>query len=214
VLLFKKPRTMKINDELFNILLDKGLLALIILIVGFYFNRLIEKIRLGNSRIIELERLKGNLENDLLKDKRLRKLTYLEKQLSEFYWPIFIRLQKDNVLWERVPNFFDNSNSLPQETNDYLEKEVLLRNHEEIGQIIESNFHLAEADSELSQEIFKYIRHVTVYLAIRKVNNFRKLNPIDFNEPFPPNFISLFNSKLSEIQNSYNDLVSEIKSNT
>jgi hypothetical protein len=87
---------MKINDELINILLDKGLLALIILIVGFYFNRLIEKIRLGNSRIIELERLKGNLENDLLKDKRLRKLTYLEKQLSEFYWPIFIRLQKDN----------------------------------------------------------------------------------------------------------------------
>lgn len=205
---------MRLRDEIIKILLDKGLLAIIALFIAFYFNKLIERIRLSNSRILELERQKGNLENDLLKDKRLRKVSYLEKQLSEFYWPIYIRLQKDSVLWERVPNFFNDAHSLPRETNDFLEREVLLKNHEEIVKVIESKFHLAEADEALSEEILKYIRHVTIYQAIRKVDDFRHLNPLNFNEPFPPNFLELFTKKLTEVQNNYNDLVGEIKSNT
>lgn len=31
-----------------------------------------------------------------------RRISEVEAQISEFYWPIYIRLQKDNVIWRKI----------------------------------------------------------------------------------------------------------------
>ncbi|KQT17091.1 hypothetical protein ASG31_12130 [Chryseobacterium sp. Leaf404] len=200
-----------LTQEIIKIFIDKGIMAILILFIAFRFNKMIEKIKTSNTEVLDLKRQKSILENDLLKDKRFRKLSFLERQLSEFYWPIYIRLQKDTILFEKIPNFFSDHNTLPIETNDYLENEVILKNHNEIVEIIESKFHLAEADEILSNEFLKYIKHVTTYQAIRKISHFNHRNPIDFNEPYPPNFNDIFAENLKKIQTKYNNLVEEIK---
>lgn len=31
-----------------------------------------------------------------------RRVRFLEQQLSQFYWPLYLHLQKENLYWERL----------------------------------------------------------------------------------------------------------------
>jgi hypothetical protein len=84
----------------------------------------------------------------------------LGRLLSEFYWPLYVRLMRDDVVWEKV--FYDlrrgndrssgwardisadDKNKLSRE----IEAKVLLPNHLEAIGIIRSSIHLAECDGE------------------------------------------------------------------
>ncbi|MBF2029834.1 MAG: hypothetical protein IGS48_24285 [Oscillatoriales cyanobacterium C42_A2020_001] len=130
-------------------------------------------------------------QEELTRLRRNKKLEILEKQLSEFYLPLYIRLVKDNLVWMKV--FEQTDNPLSSEVRKNLELKFILPNHDEIMKIIESKIHLARADQRLSEEMSKYIRHIAVYKALRESGVFDK-DPIAFGEPFPKDFFNLCGS--------------------
>ena len=71
-----------------------------------------------------------------------RMLSHRQQQLSEFYWPIYIRLQSDNAVWERVLGS-DNPKRLPPDVRRPME-EFILQNHGEILKIVQAKYHLAD----------------------------------------------------------------------
>lgn len=90
-----------------------------------------------------------------------------------------------------------------------VEKEFILKNHQEIVYIIESKIHLAENSAnskELINELLKYIKHVAVYKTIRSIKELQMFNPIDLNEPFPQNIFPLIENNFRELQNRYEHL--------
>lgn len=126
----------------------------------------------------------------------------LEKRLSQFYWPIYLRLQRDNVVWKRILERDDESDTERQRLAYQIEEGVLLPNHIEVVKIIESSIHLAALDKEFENLLFAYLRHIDVYRSIRTVG-IKDKDPIYFNEPYPTEFFPALEKRLMRYQQEY-----------
>lgn len=194
------------HQKLILTLLDKGALALIALLFGYWVNKRLEDYKNAQKRLSDLERDKFVLRNELEKVKRTREIEFREKQLSLFYWPIYFRFVKDSALWKIIPQLSDAAETVPDQIGREIELNYLIKNHEEIVSLIESNIYLAGADDKLTQSFAAYIRHVAVYKALRATNTY-DLNPIDVGEPMPDDIIAAIEVRLKKLQNDYERLV-------
>lgn len=160
----------------------------------------------------ELESYKGTIATEetanQLRFNRL--LSFRAEQLSEFYWPIYIRLQIDNAVWERALGA-QTPNRLPPDIGRPMEQ-FLLENHKEILAVIESKFYLAELTPELEKDLLDYVRHVAVYLAMRTTAHYNDKVPVDLNEPWPSNLFPHFKARLDELQSEYNEMLKQQRS--
>lgn len=142
-------------------------------------------------------------QEELARIKRNKKLEILERQLSEFYWPLYLKLEKDNLIWQKV---FDQENGFEEGIRRRLETDFILPNHTEIMAILEGKIYLARSNSELSDEILKYIKHLAIYKAIRDAGIFDR-DPIDFGEPFPKEIFRLVKIEKDNLQKEYDRLL-------
>jgi hypothetical protein len=131
----------------------------------------------------------------------------LERRLADFYWPIYLRLQRDNVVWERILDRFQQHNPEDEERRRVayqLESTVIIPNHIEISKIIQSSIHLAEMDKKLEELVLRYLRHVDVYTSIRGCGITDK-DPVTFNEPWPNGLFEAVQKRLFECQREYDE---------
>lgn len=209
---------MAINEKIIELVIDKILLGGIVLLAGYWLNKRFEIFKNETNEkyyqrqlIAELENQQkqqiSELENQIAIARHNAEIELIERQISEFYWPIYLRLEKDNVMWKRIKSLSPEQNVvLPEAASDVIEKEFILKNHQEIVEIIESKIHLAENatnSKDLINELLKYIKHVAVYKTIRSVKEMQKFNPVDLNEPFPEKLFPLIESNFRELQNRY-----------
>lgn len=130
----------------------------------------------------------------------------LENRLTRFYWPIYLRLQRDNVIWHKILERENPSNEDRRKLAFEIERGILIPNHEEIVKIIESNIHLADADTDFKVLIFAYLRHIDVYSSIRAVGIIDK-DPIHFDEPYPKEFFNALEGRLLTYQDEYKKIL-------
>lgn len=143
----------------------------------------------------------------------------LERRLSQFYWPLYARLLRDDVVWRMV--FFDlrlrhdrpqpdwarnmaeeDRRKLAQE----IEAKVLLPNHQEAVSIIRSAVHLANADKEFEVILARYMRHVDAYSSLRSAG-IMTADPIDVGEPYPKELTEAVEARLRKYQAEYEELL-------
>src|SRR5690348_9740877 len=64
------------------------------------------EIDLRSSRLKELWKTELDLEASRQKEwdklQINKRIEILGRQLSEFYWPVYLRLQRDNAVWDRI----------------------------------------------------------------------------------------------------------------
>ncbi|MFP9112490.1 hypothetical protein ACLI1A_01010 [Flavobacterium sp. RHBU_3] len=188
------------TDEIIKIVIEKGLIGVLIIIVGFYLNK-----------FLEIDKQRNILKNKITETTRDKNISIIEKQLSNFYYPIYFRLQRDNALWKLSPQLYKTNNQLPAESNSLIENEYILKNHREILSIIENNIHLIEIDDKLQEAINLYIKHITVYEIIRKTESIKNLNPIDFDAKYPHTFMEIITQKMKYLQNKNNSYLEEFR---
>lgn len=169
--------------------MDDTLLALVSVAAGFAL-KAAWSAWIDKQKAIELETWK-------------LQVSQLEKRLSQFYWPIYIRLQRDNVVWQKI---LDQSDTERMKLAFQVEQGVLLPNHEEIVKIIESNIHLAVLDEGFESQVLAYLRHIDVYRSIRTVG-IKDKDPIHFGEPYPHGFFAAVQERLNRYQNEYDLLL-------
>jgi hypothetical protein len=174
--------------------------------VGVFAAKHVEEFK--HSLNEQLETFRSHLATEQAAD-RLRFEKMLEfriQQLSEFYWPIYIRLQKDNAIWERV--FLKGSpNQFPKEIARSLEINSILPNHEEVVNIIQTKFYLAEKDDTLEALPIQYARHIAVYRAMRSSPHYDEQDPISLGEPWPSDLFEIFTQRLLKVQHEYDTLL-------
>ena len=166
---------MTFEQQLYLLLIDKGVLAVLAFTLWHFYSRQKERTSTEMSEAIAL----------------------LERQLSDFYWPMKYHLETDSALWERVPALSDDA-TLPEEAGRALERDAVIPNHEAALEVIEKGFGLIASDTRLTDAVVRYVRHVTVYRALRCSN--QDLNPIDVEEPFPPDLHDLVETGLVNTQ--------------
>ncbi|MBD2213457.1 hypothetical protein H6G27_26810 [Nostoc linckia FACHB-104] len=208
---------MALSETIIELVVDKILIGGIVLVAGYWLNERFEIFKSETNEkyhqrqlIAELEHQQkqqiSELENEIAMARHNAELEFIERQISEFYWPIYLRLEKDNVMWKRIKSLSPEQNVLPEAASMAIEKEFILKNHQEIVDIIESKIHLAENSNngkDLINELLKYIKHVAVYKTIRSVKELERFNPVDMNEPFPEKLFPLIESNFRSLQHKY-----------
>ena len=186
---------MTFNEQLVITLIDKAAIGALLLIAGFWLNRILERFKSERARENERERLRAQ-----------KHLDYLERQLSEFYYPIYVRLHVDGATWDRILDRSKGHDELRQRIGTEIEKNVLLPNHEAIVSIIQTKIHLAESDQQAFDAMLKYVRHVAVYRAMRSAGSYDK-DPISLGEPWPAELLPLIERTTYTLQKKYDALV-------
>ena len=133
---------------------------------------------------------------------RQKRLDFLERQLSQFYWPIYLHLQKNNVVWEHLINGKAGDESIKARVDHQLYGSFFLPNHEVIVKIIESNIHLARPDEPLEKLLFSFLRHVTIFKALRQAG-LQNVDPIVLGEPWPSELFRVIEARTKMLQREY-----------
>ncbi|MEK6289687.1 MAG: hypothetical protein AABO57_28560 [Acidobacteriota bacterium] len=133
---------------------------------------------------------------------RQKRLDFLEKQLSQFYWPIYLQLQKNNVVWEHLVSGKAINDSLKKQVDSQLYSSFFLPNHENMLKIIEMNIHLAQPDEVLEKILLRFIRHVAIFEALREVG-IKDVDPIALGEPWPTELFPAIEARLKKLQEEY-----------
>jgi len=162
---------MTFKEQLIVTIVDKALIGIVVAIAGFWLNRYLESFKARRA-----------LENELAKVRDQKKLQFLESQLTEFYWPLYLRLQMDNAVWEQILQR-KSKDPIKASIAQRIENDFILPNHEAACQIIQSKIHLG-IDPAVIEVLLKYVRHVAVYRAIRASGNL-ETDPMDVGERWP-----------------------------
>lgn len=142
---------------------------------------------------------------DLLMEKRKRKIQNIEDKLKLFYWPILIRLEMDNAIWNTILSKRDDKDSIQYRIANHVEKSNILKTHAEVLKIINDYTYLADPDDELIKEIKGYVRNVTILKALRDAGE-ERMFPLELGAAYPKNFYRLIKDKTEYYQNKLNAL--------
>lgn len=140
---------------------------------------------------------------DVFLSLRNKRIVILENKLQKFYWPILIRIEKDNAIWEMILSKRSDHNSLQYKLASTIEKNDVLQNHNEILEIVSHNIHYAEADKELTDCIRKYVKNVTIYKALRESGE-EKIFPLALGAAWPHELYPLIKSRTEKYQKRLN----------
>jgi hypothetical protein len=190
-----------LNKELLKIVVDKLAIGLLIVLAGYILNRAIERFKAAEA-----------LRNELSKQRFAAKLARVERQLSEFYWPVYLRLQMDNTVWERLLDKNRDEGDPLKILGNQIEVDFLLPNHREIVKIIESKIQLAEPDGALQSLLLEYINHVAVYNAAIAAG-FKDLHNTQraLLTPWPKNLFGAIEARTLSLQKYYEESLREIQ---
>ena len=166
------------------------------------------KVALEKKLDKEVERFKSTLRSSETErnEKFQRLLEFRASQLRDFYWPLYLGLQKDNTIWRRILDKRDAEDDLRRDVGGIIEGDVVLPNHSHLVTVIEKNFHLAEADAHLEELLLAYVRHVAIYTAIRKAGEELRF-PIKEGEEWPHGLFPAIKTRLEGLQAEYNRLL-------
>ncbi len=121
-----------------------------------------------------------DLENATL----TKRLDFRERQLAEFYWPLYMRLQMDNAVWERMAQITPESPVRDRKLAQTVEEKFILPNHRKALRVIQTKIHLADGDVDLERHLLSYVRHLAVFEALRALDVHDR-DPKDVGEPWP-----------------------------
>jgi hypothetical protein len=141
--------------------------------------------------------------------------TELEQRLSQFYWPLYMRFQRDDLVWEKVfhdlrpkdgrvsPDWVAKvSDEDRQKLAQEIEEKVLVPNHAEAASIIRSGLYRANADQEFEDLLARYLRHVDAYASLRSAG-IRDVTPTHIGEPYPNGLSEAVSKRLRKYQAEY-----------
>jgi hypothetical protein len=141
---------------------------------------------------------------DLYLDNRRKRKENIADKLKLFYWPILIRLEKDNAIWETILSKRQEINSIQYKIANQVEKNSILKNHQEILDIIDSYAYLAEPDLKFTEQIKKYIKNVTIYKALRESGE-ETMFPLALGAGWPEDLYSIIKERTQYYQGKLNE---------
>jgi hypothetical protein len=83
---------------------------------------------------------------DLILNRKDRLFKLYERQLSDFYWPIYIRHHNNNALRIIMLSKREGFDKLTNKIATSIEDNVIMKNNQEIVNIIMSNIHISFPD--------------------------------------------------------------------
>ncbi|ACY17183.1 hypothetical protein Hoch_4692 [Haliangium ochraceum DSM 14365] len=202
---------MDFDERIIITILDKAVFGALLVGLGFWLNKRMELFRSSRSFMNAILEQRRSIDTKLLLARRDRRMAFLQAQLSELYWPLYLRLEKDNTMWKRLEHLRREGepprvNALPESAARAMEQGYILPNHHEAVALIEKHAHLID-DSEVLAQMLRYVKHVATFDALRASDEFPETNPSTLGEPFPEELFPLVERKLASLRKEYEQML-------
>ncbi len=135
---------------------------------------------------------------DIVIERQKRKRSLIEDKLKNFYWPILTRLEQNGSIWKLILQKRSEMNALQKKIGEYVEENIILKNHREIMDIIIKYRYLAKFDDDLSKALNDYFRHVAIYEGILHAKE--NIFPGYIGAPYPNDFDEIIQKRAIELQ--------------
>jgi hypothetical protein len=135
---------------------------------------------------------------DIILEREKRKRSLLEESLKIFYWPILTRLEENSAIYLLMLGKENRTGDLKRNIANFVEDNVILKNHQEIMVILTNNRYLAKFDEELSGLIGLYIKHAVIYISIHASQ--ANLFPADLEAEYPIKFNDAIKDRTEKLQ--------------
>ena len=157
--------------------------------------------------IIALVGYFGKSFYEIYTNNQKRKRELIEAQLHLFYWPIVIRLKKNENTYHYLfkGKREQNEKSISSIIARYVEVKVLMKNHVEILEIITEYRYLSDSDDKFEQLLNSFIRHVTIYQAFIEAD-IKDYPGVSGDAPYPTGLDKYFYDKTEKLQTKHEKL--------
>jgi hypothetical protein len=135
-----------------------------------------------------------------------KKTAFLEQQLYQFYWPLYLLLEKDDLMYERITERDADPDSNASRLSICIESDFVLPNHQAVVKVIEENLHLARAHVVVAACV-AYVRHVKVYEMLDAAGV--KTDPINQGAPYPKNITDTVRQHCMKLQAEYDEMINQ-----
>ena len=143
-------------------------------------------------------KLNYEIKHDELK---LNDMMITSKDKLTIYWSIYFKLlicQSANMQINKINN---NMNRML-----YLENETIIKNLNEIVDIISNNIQKMNVDEKLLDLILQFITHVLAYNCLKQLN-IKNKTPSDYGYPFPDQFTQEITSMTLKYQSIFDEYI-------
>jgi len=134
------------------------------------------------------------------------KAAFLEQQLFQFYWPLYLLLEKNAVIYESLIQRDQDPDSNATRLSIRAESDFTLPNHQAAVKVIEDHIYLARVNEVVSSCV-TYVRHVKVLEMLQAAEV--RTEPITLGAPYPKGFIDIVRNNCQKLQAEYDQLISE-----
>lgn len=187
-------------------IIDKLAIGLLIIIAVYYFNRLLEKYRLEQSKALEM--LKGEQalrkEYEVLRDQTA--LKHLQRQIEDLYSPLLGLIQYGNVVnqveFAKVPQG-DLSEKAAKIRRYFVEKYYLPLNTQ-ISDLIRTKIYLLDSDA-VPESFQHFLMHAAQFECLYSM--WKDIGESSANIPgveYPKTFKQEVRSSLDKLRQDYN----------
>lgn len=140
---------------------------------------------------------------EIILQTREKRFQLYERQLSEFFWPIYIRLHNNNAVWMRILSKGELYDKLENSIAQSIENNVIVQNYKEIEDILKTSIHIAFPDKELIVSIKDFLKHVEIYKALKDAGA-DDIFPADLKAGYPEKFTKLISTRTFSLQEKLN----------
>ena len=197
------------EQEIYLILIDKLLIGLIVIVAGYFFNRL-------------LKRFEGELalrkEAETLRDQTA--LKYLQSQIEELYSPLLGLIQYSHMVYEiaqkRLPRLkggIPPGGARPDESEiwRYFVETYFLPLNMKMADLIRKKIHLINSD-EVPDSFQKFLAHQAEYDCLHSLWKNEKIASDEIiGAGWPDDFGKTVKSSLADLKKEYNTYAKRLK---
>ena len=163
------------RQQVWLIVLDKLVIAAILVAVGLYVN---EHFELFKNHAAAQQKAADEKREQAL-ERASAEMELIQRQLNDLYYPLYFRLAKDDEVWTLMMS--------QQKYGVHVEQDTVLANNKQVLSLLENHTNLLfrpneRRDQALVKTILKYERHMAIYLALQASGDKRR--PADFSHEF------------------------------
>jgi hypothetical protein len=194
-------------------LIDKLAIGILIVAAGYYFNRLLEKFRLEQNKV--LEKLKGEQairkEYEALRDQTA--LKHLQRQIEELYSPLLGLIQFGNVVnqveFAKLPTARKNEDAA--NIKRYFAEKYYLPLNAQMSELIRAKIYLLDSDA-IPESYQQFLAHAAQFECLHNLWKDMGVPSDDIpGKEYPKTFKAEVEGSLNELRRKYNEYISRLK---
>ena len=199
------------SQSLVLIIIDKLAIGALIVIAGYYGNKLLEKYRAEQNRSLEVLKSEQELRRSLETARDTAALEHLQRQIEELFSPLLGLIELGNVVnWVERTKVSQAGPDQAGLLREYFAEKHYLQLNTQMSNLIRSKIYLLDSD-HIPPSYKEFLRHAAAFECLHELWKDKGVNSDDIKAvPYPSTFKTEVEQSLEKLRSRYNEEIKRI----